>query len=70
MDNSGLKYSLNKENYSKDELDSISDVNSSSEKSQIIKYLKKSQEENIKLSSEKDLKKVITFLNDFDKNRR
>jgi len=50
MDNSGLKYSLNKENYSKDELDSISDVNSSSEKSQIIKYLKKSQEENIKLT--------------------
>ena len=28
------------------------------------------EEENIKLSSEKDLKKVITFLNDFDKNRR
>lgn len=26
--------------------------------------------ENIKLSSEKDLKKVITFLNDVDKNRR
>jgi len=50
MDNSRFKYPLNKENYSKDELDSISAVNSSAEKSQIIKYLKKSQEENIKLA--------------------